>query len=59
LAARFGLVIGKGRDANGAPIKADTEQHPIEHPILFRETDDPVEKIIEFITMKNNTTDVQ
>jgi hypothetical protein len=52
LAARFGFVEGRGRDENG-PIKADTEQHPVEYPIAYSETEDALDKTVGFIAEKN------
>jgi hypothetical protein len=57
LAAKFGFVLGKGRDDQGAPINADTEDHPLQHNVVFRETDDALDKMVEFISDKNRKKD--
>jgi hypothetical protein len=54
LAAKFGFVEGHGKDDQGAPITADTETHPVEHNVVFRETDDPLDKMVGYIADKNN-----
>jgi hypothetical protein len=54
LAAKIGFVAGKGRDDKGGPINADTETHPVQHNVVFGETDDPTNAMIDFIYDKNN-----
>jgi hypothetical protein len=56
LSAKFGHVIGWGKDKQNAPIKVDTESHPKEHNIIFKETEDALEKMVQYIYEKNQSS---
>jgi len=53
LAAHIGYVVGWGKDEQGAPVTVDTEDHPVEHNVVFEATADPVDKMIDYIAEKN------
>ncbi|HET9130084.1 MAG TPA: DUF4747 family protein, partial [Terriglobia bacterium] len=53
LAAKFGFAEGWGKNAEGASIRRDTEQSPKEHTVVFADTEDSLDKAIEFIAQQH------
>lgn len=53
LAAKFGFAEGWGKNAEGATIRKDTEQSPKEHTVVFAETEDSLDKAIEYIAQQH------
>lgn len=53
LAARFGFVKAWGKNNEGAPIQKDTQSQPKVHPVVYRETEDSLDKAVEYIAQQN------
>jgi hypothetical protein len=59
LAARFGFVKAWGKNDDGAPIHKDTKSEPKEHPVVYRETEDSLDKAVEYIASLTAQPDQQ